>query len=579
MTPIREAVVLPLVFLTVVLLGGLRIAGDVRFVAPPLMALVLGLLAVASLVRSSALRPEAFMNAGRTGMENVSGAIVLLTLYAASAQVFHLVIPERGLLHLIFGTFFFIQLLTTMAGGTGRTGMLRSFVVLLGSAFILRWVVLESLYAPDTGFLQRLVTTLAGGITLGAMEYAPHTAMTGYTAFFAVALYLVGLALLAPPAPPAALVPVLADVGRNLPVAGMLAALLIASGCSAAPQASTPPSDPEVAAAMALRADVLRRTRVWQPPQVPIAEANLAENPRGGFRSDETVDCAFTTEPVGGTTPKFYCRLADGRELKVKYGTNNPELPAEVAATRLLAALGFGADRMFVVRAVRCAGCPPFPFQALRCYERTGWPTCLAGGNGRVREFRAAVIEERLEGRRIEVTHDQGWSWDELTQIDEAAGGASRTELDGFRLLAVVLAHWDNKGANQRLLCPAGDEPCARPLAMMQDVGATFGPTKLDLPNWSRARIWTDPRACTVSMADMPWDGATFPDHQISEGGRRFLLQLLEELSDSQLRELFLFSGVTSYEQVSARARDPQAWVEVFRDKVRQIRDAGPCPD
>jgi hypothetical protein len=577
MTPVREAIVLPLIFLTVVLLGGLRIAADVRFVGPPLVALVLGLLAVASLVRAGALRPEIFMHAGRTGLENVSGAIVLLSLYAASAQVFHLVIPERGLLHLLFGTFFFIQLLTTIAGGTGRTGTLRSFVVLLGSAFLLRWVVLESLYAPDTGFFQRVITTLAGGITLGAMEYAPHAALTGYTAFFAVALYLAGLALLAPPERPGPLVPVVVPGGRNLPVVGMLACILAAGGCGAASQAAAVPDDAE---AMAARDDALRRARVWAPPAIPVAHANLSDNPAGTFRPDDVVECVFTTEQVGGTTPKFYCRLADGRELKVKYGGSNPELPAEVAATRLLAALGFGADRMFVVRAVRCAGCPPFPFRALRCYQRTGWSACLAGGGDgrRVREFRSAVIEERLPGRKIEGHEDQGWSWYELAQVDESAGGASRAELDAFRLLAVLLAHWDNKGANQRLLCPAGDEPCARPLAMMQDVGATFGPTKVDLTNWTRARIWTDPRACTISMADMPWHGATFPDHQVSEAGRRFLLELLEPLSDAQLTDLFVSSGVTAHDQISARARDPQAWVEVFRDKVGQIRGAGPCP-
>jgi hypothetical protein len=577
MTPVREAVVLPLVFLTVGLLGGLRIAGDVRFVAPPLMALVLGLLAVASLVRARALSPEIFMHAGRTGMENVSGAVVLISLYAASAQVFHLVIPERGLLHLIFGTFFFIQLLTTMAGGTGRVGMLRSFVVLLGSAFILRWVVLESLYAPDTGFLQRLVTTLAGGITLGAVDYAPHTALTGYTAFFAVALYLAGLALLAPPAARGPLVPVIpAAGGRNLPVAGLLVCLWLQGACGASPQASTA-ADPAIGAAEASRVEALRRASVWAPPDVPIPAANLGENPSGGFRADEIVECAFTTAPVGGTTPKFYCELADGRAVKVKYGANNPELPAEVAATRLLAALGFGADRMYIVRAVRCAGCPRFPFQALRCLERTGWSTCLSGA-GPVREFRAAVIEERLQGYKIEATGDQGWGWQELSQVDEAAGGSPRAHLDGFRLLAMLLGHWDNKAANQRLLCPPGDAPCSRPLAMMQDVGATFGPTKVDLANWSRARIWRDRRACTISMAEMPWNGATFPDHQVSDAGRRFLLDLLQQLSDNQLRTLFVSSGITSHEQLSARARDPSAWVAAFRDKVRQIRDAGPCP-
>lgn len=199
MTPLREAVVLPAIFLTVILLGGLRVDADVRFVDPPLIALVLGLLLIASLVRARVFRPEAFMHAGRPGLGNVSGAIVLISLYAASVQVFHLVTPAHGLLHVLFGAFFFIQLLTAMAGGAGRVGYLRSLVVLLGSAFALRWIVLEALYAPDSGMLKRLFTALAEGVTLGALDYAPHDAFTGYTAFFAIALYLTGLALLEPP--------------------------------------------------------------------------------------------------------------------------------------------------------------------------------------------------------------------------------------------------------------------------------------------------------------------------------------------------------------------------------------------
>lgn len=199
MTPIREAIALPAMFLTVVLLGGLRVNGGLRFVDPPLAALVLGLLLIASLVRAGVFRPGVFMHGSRSGIENVSGAIVLVTLYGASAQVFHLVTPERGLLHLLFGAFFFIQLLTTMAGGAGRIGFLRSLVVLLGSAFVLRWIVLEALYAPDSGLLKRIFTAVAEGITLGAIEYAPHDPFTGYTAFFAIALYLAGVALLAPP--------------------------------------------------------------------------------------------------------------------------------------------------------------------------------------------------------------------------------------------------------------------------------------------------------------------------------------------------------------------------------------------
>ena len=50
--------------------------------------------------------------------------------------------------------------------------------------------------------------------------------------------------------------------------------------------------------------------------------------------------------------------LPVGEELKVKYGRRNPEPWAEVAATRLLSALGFGADRMYVVARVHCLAGP-----------------------------------------------------------------------------------------------------------------------------------------------------------------------------------------------------------------------------
>jgi hypothetical protein len=78
-------------------------------------------------------------------------------------------------------------------------------------------------------------------------------------------------------------------------------------------------------------------------------------------------------------------------------------------------------------------------------------------------------------------------------------------------------------------------------------------------------------------MTHMPWGGATFLERRISEEGRRLLLGLLEQLSDRQLRDLFEGSRVTSHDQFSAEARQADAWVRVFKDKVRQIREAGPC--
>jgi hypothetical protein len=371
-------------------------------------------------------------------------------------------------------------------------------------------------------------------------------------------------------------------------LAGLLAVVILVAGgvgCSGggAPAAATG-GDTRTAA---LREAALAAARVWRPPSVPIATADLGSNPDvpGGFAESQALTCRFVLREAGGTTPKFYCQLPDGRELKIKYGRNNPELGAEVAATRLLEALGFGADRMFIVERVRCAGCPAYPFQALRCYARVGLQAaCFPGGidEGRVIDFDVAVVEQKLEGRVIEAFEDQGWAWYELERIDPGRGGSTRAEVDAFRLMAIFLAHWDNKAPNQRLICPPGfDDPdgtCREPLAIMQDVGATFGPLKIDLHHWRSGRVWRDGATCTVSMEHLPWEGATFPERQISEGGRQLLLGLLEQLRDDQLRALFEGARVPSFDQISGEARRVEAWVDAFNDRVDQIRKGGPCP-
>ena len=192
------------------------------------------------------------------------------------------------------------------------------------------------------------------------------------------------------------------------------------------------------------------------------------------------------------------------------------------------------------------------------------------------------MIERQLEGEKIEAADDQGWAWSELERINPASGGSPLAEVDALRLLAIVLAHWDNKSANQRLTClPGGERPdgrCTTPLAMIQDLGATFGPTRVDLPTWRSLPVWSDRATCTVSMKSLPYEGATFRDHRISEGGRLMLLGLLEQLSTGQLEDLFAASRMVAHDHLAAEARNATAWARAFQDKIAQIRTAGPCP-
>ena len=323
-----------------------------------------------------------------------------------------------------------------------------------------------------------------------------------------------------------------------------------------------------------IRADALRRAKVWHPPATPIPVADLAHNPPGPdtFGSTEVVPCKFELKSSEGRTPKFSCILAGGEVMKVKYGHNNPETFGEVAATRLVSALGFGADRMYVVGAVRCSGCPAFP------YPKVGIFDALRADPSRAVDFEMAIIERRLPGREIE----GGWGWPELSAVDAAAGGATRSEVDALRLLAVFLNNWDGKPVNQRLLCAEtgdrGAAQCEQPLAYMQDLGQTFGPKSIDLDGWTRTPVWSDPTACRVSMRDLPWHGATFEDTAISEAGRIFLARLLRQLTAPQVRSLFAGARFTEFFRNSAAA-DVDAWTRTFLSRVAQIADRPPCPN
>jgi hypothetical protein len=370
--------------------------------------------------------------------------------------------------------------------------------------------------------------------------------------------------------------------------------LLLATSCVWNPAAfsqdepSRARNDPAYAAA---HDEALRRAKVWLEPATPAGEGKLGENPGGpdAFAIDQVVSCRFKPGGVAGSTAKFECELDSGEKVKVKYGRDNAEVYAEVAATRLLAALGFPADRMYVVDRVRCYGCPPDPFAGLQCINEGGsLDTCFPNLDYKAyEEFESAVIERPVEGRRIETPKERGWKWDELGKIDAAAGGASRAEVDALRLLAIFLNHWDNKAKNQRLLClgeadPPGrtldPRPCGRPLAMVQDLGGTFGPNKLDLPNWAKSPIWADPATCAVSMRSLPYEGSTFPDTRISEEGRRFLAERLDRLSAQQIRDLFEGARVQRYPHKDPAGADAANWVRAFQDKVRAISDRAPCP-
>ncbi len=60
--------------------------------------------------------------------------------------------------------------------------------------------------------------------------------------------------------------------------------------------------------------------------------------------------------------------------------------------------------------------------------------------------------------------------------------------------------------------------PCPEPFLLLQDVGATFGPTQASISTaWERDLCWADRSTCTISMKEIPYNGGTFGSTRVSE--------------------------------------------------------------
>jgi len=322
------------------------------------------------------------------------------------------------------------------------------------------------------------------------------------------------------------------------------------------------------------RESVFARSQLWHATEIPRMNLLAGPGGPGAFQFREVVLCKYRGRKFEGRSPKFACVIGKDDEVKVKYGGANGEVYGEVLATRLLWALGFGADRMYPVNVI-CQGCP----MELGGIERPHHEM----------RFDPAVIERKMAGLEWPSPDHSGWSWTELDRLSFAPTGAPQAHRDALKLLAVFMQHTDSKPEQQRLLCldtaPGGRRAtCGRPFLMISDLGLTFGRANMtnanhtggvNLAEWRRTPVWKEDRGCTGNLPKS--FSGTLDDPAIGEAGRRFLAGLLAQLSDRQLSDLFESA------RVQLRLRDPGdvssgfpttgEWVDAFKQKRAQITD------
>jgi len=345
-------------------------------------------------------------------------------------------------------------------------------------------------------------------------------------------------------------------------------ALIVAICCTTAVQAQK--KDPYKNVDGDVRLAALQHAQVWMPGDIASRNLKMGPQDESGFAPEAAVTCDYIEARQTGT-PKFDCAISSDDKIRVKYGEENGEVYSEVAASRLLWALGFGADRMYPVKVI-CNGCPEDPMKNFKKVDGS-------------REFAAAIVERKLGGEAIELHKDSGWAWVELSFVDQTNGGAPLAQRDALKLLAAMIQHTDSKPQQQRLLCldtthglpVQKDGACTHPFMMINDLGKTFGTASfsnagnksaVNFQEWSKTPIWKDDRACVAQLSKSFTGSLENP--KISEGGRKFLSDLLAQLTDEQLRDLFEVARFTKRDSTVS----VDDWVRVFKQKRDEIGSA-----
>jgi hypothetical protein len=194
-------ILVPLIFLTVALTGGVRFTADsqaLRFLAPQLVSLILAVFVMIVFVRGGLIQIADYVGEQRGLTENASGLVRLAAIYFATTQVFNAVTPERGLLNFFFNLFYFLIFWNNLFVVFNPVRLTKSLAVVLGASFALKYLILADLFAPTESWAKYALQKLMQTASLGALEFEVFAPSTGYLAFATVTFYIFGLYLISP---------------------------------------------------------------------------------------------------------------------------------------------------------------------------------------------------------------------------------------------------------------------------------------------------------------------------------------------------------------------------------------------
>ncbi len=183
---------------------------------------------------------------------------------------------------------------------------------------------------------------------------------------------------------------------------------------------------------------------LWQDPG-DIRSRNLFWG-IGGEESQPKLPVEFLEENMHGTNPKFDVRDAEGTKWHVKMA---PEARPEVAASRLLWAVGYSANENYFLPMLHVDKMPP----SLRRGNR------LTGSNG-------DIPNVRLQRRVKHLKKVGNWNWRHNPFV-------GTREFNGLRVMMALIRNWDLNDNNNVVL--ENEKDPQQHFYEVTDLGVSFG--------------------------------------------------------------------------------------------------------
>jgi hypothetical protein len=299
---------------------------------------------------------------------------------------------------------------------------------------------------------------------------------------------------------------------------------------------------------------------IWRDPG-DISTRDLRYGP-GAPHMAPAAPFTFIEEDKDGESPKFKIKDAQGVEWVVKLGT---EAQSETVATRLVWGVGYFAEEAYFFDRVRINRLPK-----------------LSRGMDYVGK-RGMVYGARFEPRRRHVKRGDTWDWNKNPF-------EGTRELDGLKVLMILLNNYDARAANNRVFYINDPRYGVEAQHVVTDLGATLGRSgglggkrsKNNLRDFLSTRFVTgvekdgsvefdyDTRPSKLGMFSVfypPYYRGEVKKEKAMRGipveNARWIGSLLTQLSDDQLRDAF---RAARYNQSTM-----EGYVRALRQRINQL--------